>query len=103
MSQARKFQTENRSVLKVLILGDGAVGKSCIMARFINNQFEENSFHTIGVEFLNKEYVCDGKTYTLQVCCLDLAVFSWITLWIFFIDLGYSWTREIQVIENSIL
>lgn len=56
-----------RSVLKVLILGDGAVGKSCIMTRFINNQFEENSFHTIGVEFLNKDFVLSDKHYTLQV------------------------------------
>lgn len=67
MSNRRKFQTEARSVLKVLILGDGAVGKSCIMARFINDQFEDNSFHTIGVEFLNKEFVHFGKSYTLQV------------------------------------
>lgn len=62
-----KSRTEAQPVLKVLILGDGAVGKSCIMTRFINNQFEENSFHTIGVEFLNKDFVFNGKNYTLQV------------------------------------
>lgn len=62
-----KPRGEARSVLKVLILGDGAVGKSCIMTRFINSRFEENSFHTIGVEFLNKEFTCHGKNYTLQV------------------------------------
>jgi GTPase SAR1 family protein len=62
-----KSRNETRSVLKVLILGDGAVGKSCIMTRFINNQFEDNSFHTIGVEFLNKEFTVGDKTYTLQV------------------------------------
>jgi GTPase SAR1 family protein len=62
-----KSRTEAQPVLKVLILGDGAVGKSCIMTRFINNQFEENSFHTIGVEFLNKDFAFHGKNYTLQV------------------------------------
>lgn len=67
MSNRRNYQTESRSVLKVLILGDGAVGKSCIMARFINDQFEDNSFHTIGVEFLNKEFILNEKNYTLQV------------------------------------
>ena len=56
-----------KSVLKVLILGDGGVGKSCIMTRFINNHFDENSFHTIGVEFLNKEFSVNGVSYTLQV------------------------------------
>ena len=58
---------ETRSVLKVLILGDGGVGKTCIMGRFINDQFEDNSFHTIGVEFLNKDFALTGKSYTLQV------------------------------------
>ena len=67
MSNRRNYQTESRSVLKVLILGDGAVGKSCIMARFINDQFEDNSFLTIGVEFLNKEFILNEKNYTLQV------------------------------------
>ncbi len=66
-SRNGKSRNENKSLLKVLILGDGAVGKSCLMTRFINNQFEENSFHTIGVEFLNKEYTVNNKTYTLQV------------------------------------
>lgn len=68
-----KSRTEAQPVLKVLILGDGAVGKSCIMTRFINNQFEENSFHTIGVEFLNKEFAFDGKNYTLQVDTKNIA------------------------------
>ncbi|XP_057381777.1 ras-related protein Rab-9B-like [Daphnia carinata] len=67
MSNRRKQQVETRSVLKVLILGDGGVGKTCIMGRFINDQFEDNSFHTIGVEFLNKDFVLTGKNYTLQI------------------------------------
>lgn len=55
------------TLLKVVILGDGGVGKSCLMNRFVSNQFEERSFHTIGVEFLNKDIEIDGETYTLQV------------------------------------
>lgn len=55
-------------LLKVVILGDGGVGKSCLMNRFVSNQFDENSFHTIGVEFLNKDIEVDGEKYTLQVC-----------------------------------
>lgn len=56
------------TLLKVVILGDGGVGKSCLMNRFVSNQFDENSFHTIGVEFLNKDIDVDGEKYTLQVC-----------------------------------
>lgn len=56
------------TLLKVVILGDGGVGKSCLMNRFVSNQFDENSFHTIGVEFLNKDIDVDSEKYTLQVC-----------------------------------
>lgn len=49
------------------IPGDGGVGKSCLMNRFVSNLFDENSFHTIGVEFLNKDLEVDGDRYTLQV------------------------------------
>jgi len=53
--------------LKVIILGDGAVGKSALMNRFVNNKFDCQSFHTIGVEFLNKEVKVGGENYTLQI------------------------------------
>jgi small GTP-binding protein len=59
--------TNKNTLLKVVILGDGGVGKSCLMNRFVSNQFDEHSFHTIGVEFLNKDIEIDGETYTLQV------------------------------------
>lgn len=37
------------------------------MNRFVTDRFDEHSFHTIGVEFLNKEIELGGETYTLQV------------------------------------
>lgn len=54
-------------LLKVVILGDGGVGKSCLMNRFVSNRYEENNFHTIGVEFMNKDIEVDGDKYTLQI------------------------------------
>lgn len=54
-------------MLKCILLGDGGVGKSCIMNRYVSNRFDPHSFHTIGVEFLNKEIEMGGQTYTLQV------------------------------------
>lgn len=59
--------TGKNALLKVVILGDGAVGKSCLMHRYVNNHFDANSFHTIGVEFLNKEIDVDDKAFILQV------------------------------------
>lgn len=59
--------SNKNTLLKVVILGDGGVGKSCLMNRFVSNHFDEHSFHTIGVEFLNKDIEVDNETYTLQI------------------------------------
>ncbi|GAB6030664.1 hypothetical protein CHUAL_007520 [Chamberlinius hualienensis] len=60
-------QKYNATVLKVIILGDGGVGKTCLISRFVNNKFDSCSFHTIGVEFLNKEIDVNGSKFTLQI------------------------------------
>ncbi|KAA0203542.1 hypothetical protein HAZT_HAZT008853, partial [Hyalella azteca] len=68
MSNHRRTKSRGRcTVLKVVILGDGGVGKSCLMNRFVSDRFDENSFHTIGVEFLSKEIELNGETYSLQI------------------------------------
>ena len=54
-------------ILKAVLLGDGGVGKSSLMQRFVNNTFDSNHYHTIGVEFLTKELVVDDVNYTLQI------------------------------------
>ncbi len=53
--------------LKVVLLGDGGVGKSSLIQRFVSNKFDPSLFHTIGVEFLNKDLEVDGGRYTLQI------------------------------------
>lgn len=70
------------SLLKIVILGDGGVGKSCLMSRFISNHFDDHSFHTIGVEFMNKSIEVNGKQYTLQVS------FFYNSFFIFILDSG---------------
>ncbi|XP_065352557.1 ras-related protein Rab-9B-like [Cloeon dipterum] len=57
-------------LLKLVILGDMGVGKTCLMRRLIYDQFDVNSFPTIGVEFLTKEIHPEGaehETFTLQI------------------------------------
>ena len=41
-------------VLKLIIIGDSGVGKTCLLKRFAKNLFDMNTKHTIGVEFLSK-------------------------------------------------
>lgn len=54
-------------IFKVIILGDGGVGKSSLMNRFVSNKFDSQSFHTIGVEFLNKDVEIEDEKYTIQI------------------------------------
>ncbi|MFT7808062.1 ras-related protein Rab-9A [Arapaima gigas] len=55
------------SLLKVILLGDGGVGKSSLMNRYVTNKFDAHLFHTIGVEFLNKDLEVDGHLVTMQI------------------------------------
>ncbi|XP_057679344.1 ras-related protein Rab-9A-like [Corythoichthys intestinalis] len=59
--------TSKSPLFKVILLGDGGVGKSSLMNRFVTNKFDSHLFHTIGVEFLNKELEVDGQSITLQI------------------------------------
>ncbi|XP_017705255.1 PREDICTED: ras-related protein Rab-9A [Rhinopithecus bieti] len=52
---------------KVILLGDGGVGKSSLMNRYVTNKFDTQLFHTIGVEFLNKDLEVDGHFVTMQI------------------------------------
>ncbi|KAJ6653558.1 hypothetical protein lerEdw1_009138 [Lerista edwardsae] len=54
-------------LLKVILLGDGGVGKSSLMSRYVTGRFDAQAFHTIGVEFLNQDLEVDGRLVTLQV------------------------------------
>ena len=43
--------SENNSMFKVIIIGDSAVGKSCLMHRVTTNEFILDHEVTVGVEF----------------------------------------------------
>jgi len=51
-----------RYVFKVLLLGNGAVGKTSLLYRFIENKFSANYNITIGVDFLTKEITFNGDS-----------------------------------------
>jgi Ras-related protein Rab-7A len=44
-----------RAFLKVVLLGDGAVGKTSLRARFLHRRFTNNYKATIGADFVTKE------------------------------------------------
>eukprot|EP01122_Echinamoeba_exundans_P013023 TRINITY_DN5617_c0_g1_i1.p1 TRINITY_DN5617_c0_g1~~TRINITY_DN5617_c0_g1_i1.p1 ORF type:complete len:248 (+),score=40.37 TRINITY_DN5617_c0_g1_i1:89-745(+) len=54
-------------LFKFIVIGDAAVGKSCILHRFIEAKFRTDSSHTIGVEFGSRVIEVGGKHVKLQI------------------------------------
>ena len=50
-----------------MLIGDSGVGKSNLLSRFTQNQFNIESKSTIGVEFATKSIVTEGKTIKAQI------------------------------------
>lgn len=43
------------------------VGKTCIIERYVNNDFNNSHMITIGIDYFNKNIVYENKKYTLKV------------------------------------
>lgn len=54
-------------VLKTLIAGEGGVGKTTMLHRYIKGKFIEGLHMTIGVEFFLKELEIEGEKVMLQI------------------------------------
>ncbi|PHT54294.1 Ras-related protein Rab11A [Capsicum baccatum] len=54
-------------VFKIVLIGDSAVGKSQILARFSRNEFSLDSKATIGVEFQTRTLVIQHKSVKAQI------------------------------------
>lgn len=54
-------------LFKIVMIGDSAVGKSNLLARFARDEFYSNSKSTIGVEFQTQKMVIDGKEIKAQI------------------------------------
>ncbi len=52
---------------KIVLIGDSAVGKSCILLRFADDQFNDQFYATIGVDFRFKNIEVNEKNVKLQI------------------------------------
>lgn len=52
---------------KVIIVGDGGVGKTNILYRFCSNEYKPSLVSTIGVDFRNKNIDVEDKKIKLQL------------------------------------
>ena len=54
-------------ILKILTAGEGGVGKTTLLHRYVEGKFSAETKMTIGVEFFLKETEIDSKQCTLQL------------------------------------
>lgn len=56
------------ATLKILLLGDSGVGKSCLLLRFTDDTFTEDHVSTIGVDYKFKMHSVDeSKHYEIFI------------------------------------
>ncbi|KAG4088876.1 hypothetical protein H8356DRAFT_1280615 [Neocallimastix lanati (nom. inval.)] len=57
-----------KDILKVVIIGDGGVGKTSIRVQYIHRRFTSNYKATIGADFITKDVQLeDGKKVSMQI------------------------------------
>ena len=54
-------------LLKYIIIGDSAVGKSNLLLRYVDNKFNENHVLTLGVEFAAKNIQIEEQIFRMQI------------------------------------
>ena len=42
--------------IQIIILGDGAVGKTSMMSQYVDKSFQEDHITTLGLDFKTKKY-----------------------------------------------
>ena len=62
------MNTYNSYFIKVVFVGDSAVGKTQIFNRYVNDLFKETDVSTVGVNIANKEVNFKNKKIILQLC-----------------------------------
>jgi Ras-related protein Rab-5C len=64
----RDFQMATKPIqVKLVLLGEAAVGKSSLVLRFVNNEFQENKEPTIGAAFLTQKCKLDDKVIKFEI------------------------------------
>jgi len=53
--------------IKLLMIGDSGVGKTCLLLRYANDSFSPTFITTIGIDFKIKNVEIDGKRIKLQI------------------------------------
>jgi Ras-related protein Rab-8A len=64
---AREGSSPYDMQIKLLMIGDSGVGKTCLLLRYANDSFSPTFITTIGIDFKIKNIEIDGKRIKLQI------------------------------------
>ena len=67
LSSQRDRDASKPWVLKIIVIGDSNVGKTCLTYRFCGGTFLKNPEATIGVDFREKTLELDGESIKVGV------------------------------------
>ncbi|MBN1800959.1 MAG: GTP-binding protein [Candidatus Lokiarchaeota archaeon] len=65
------LEMEQIKTIKIIVAGDGAVGKTSLLDRYINDIFDDNSLMTKGIGFFSKTIKIDHKGNEYNVIFWD--------------------------------
>lgn len=70
LAKAQMIEEDLEVAIKVVVVGNGAVGKSSLIQRYCKGSFTRDYKKTIGVDFLEKQIQL-VHMYSLQVQCRE--------------------------------
>ena len=62
-----RTKTQFDALFKIIIIGDSGIGKSCVLKRLIDDDFNDDHDVTVGVEFGSYLIKVQDKTLKMQV------------------------------------
>ena len=60
-------QTGYDMIFKIVLIGDSSVGKTNILSKYLNNEFDPDSKATVGVEFGTKNFKIENNIVKVQI------------------------------------
>ncbi|XP_039851831.1 ras-related protein RABE1c-like, partial [Panicum virgatum] len=65
--EGSRGRVDNDYLIKLLLIGDNGVGKSCLLLWFSDGSFTTSFITTIGIDFKKRTVELDGKRVKLQI------------------------------------
>ncbi len=61
------YEDEEDFIFKIIVVGESGTGKTNMLTKFVNDEFNECSVSTVGMKLLTKTYIIDKKVVKMQL------------------------------------